>query len=374
MSLGGQPRILHVSNSLLTGGLETFISDMVSHGQDVGVHPVVATLEHKGRIFHEIKAAGVPVRCLNKQPGLDLSIVGNLFNLVRIHKINLIHAHNIGAGFYAGLAGLLSRTPVIMTRHSLSVRDGASGRMLRKLTGRLCTASVCVSSEIFDQALHEDKCPRNKLNLIMNGVDLSRFNGDRHRSRQARLLLGLAETDSVVMTVGRLSEVKNQALMIRAIGRLSNDRPALKLVLIGDGPERANLETLTRTLGLNDRVLFAGERPDVEQLLPAADCFALSSDSEGAPKALLEAMACGLPIVCTAVGGIPQIISHGQCGLLSPGGDEAAMASCLAQVLDDALLASELGRHALEQARRRFSLQEMLRQYAQVYSLAVARS
>jgi len=366
--------ILHVSHSLATGGLETFIYDMVVGGRDLGMAALVATLEDRGRIFEELRALGTPVFFLGKRPGLDFSLVGKIGRLRRELGIDLIHAHNSGPGFYAGLSALGSGVPVVMTRHNLCVGEGPSGRALRMLTGRLCAATVCVSPEIHDQAMREDHCPPRKLSLIMNGVDLSRFNGDRQQSRQARRLMGLAETDSVVMTVGRLNQVKNQALLIKAIGRLSNDRPALKLVLIGDGPERTNLEALTRTLDLDGRVLFAGERPDVQRLLPAADCFALSSDSEGAPKALLEAMACGLPIVCTAVGGIPQIINHGQCGLLSPGGDEAALASCLAQVLDDALLASELGRRALDEARRRFSLQEMFRHYAHVYNSALARS
>ena len=366
-------KVLHVSHSLRPGGLETFIADLVGHGLRHGVQPVVATLEHRGRIFDELAIAGVPVRFLGKRVGLDWSVVGAVAALARHHGSDLIHAHNTGAGLYSALAGLRDRLPVVMTRHSLSTGDGCSGRILRRLAAGLCTITVCVSAEIAQQAFKEDKTPRRKLYLVMNGVDLARFHESLVRRGEARTRLGLNENDRVVMTVGRLTPVKNQALMLRAVNKLALKRPSLRLVFVGDGPERKRLEALAEALGLPGRVVFAGDRPDVNELLCAADCFLLSSDHEGAPKALLEAMASSLPIVSTAVGGVPDMIGHGHSGLLAPRGDHAALAARLAQVLDDPALANALGRAARREAERRFSLDQMARQYLHIYATALSR-
>ena len=246
---GRDLKVLHISHSLRTGGLETVISDLARHGANHGIESFVATLEHKGRIFEELRQQKIPADFLGKRPGLDWSMVGKIKKLLRKNRIDLIHAHNDGPGLYGSLAGKLCGVPTLMTRHHLSVGAGFTGGCLRKITAKLCAYSVCVSSEIVKQATEEDRTSSKKLKLILNGVDLERYKADAADRASLRGQISLSADDYVVMFVGRLNQVKNLPLMIGAIGRIADQHHGLKLILVGDGPERGDLESLVKNSG-----------------------------------------------------------------------------------------------------------------------------
>jgi glycosyltransferase involved in cell wall biosynthesis len=205
-------------------------------------------------------------------------------------------------------------------------------------------------------------------------VDAAQFRNDPERREHARALLGLPEAVTVVGTVGRLHPDKNQALLLHAAALLRDEIRGIRVAVIGDGPERPRLEALSHDLRIDEHVKFLGERSDVEKLLPGLDVFALTSVTEGTPVTLLEAMAAGIPIVSTAVGGIPEILADGVDALLLPAPIERAdpslsspFARLLAAPLRDPELARRLAASARGRVEREFSLESSFGRYEDLY-------
>jgi glycosyltransferase involved in cell wall biosynthesis len=188
--------------------------------------------------------------------------------------------------------------------------------------------------------------------VLVHGIDATRVAVSAGGRETALRRLGLPEGPFTVGTVANLTPKKDQGTLIAAMVLLRERVPDPRLVIIGDGPSRPLLEDQVRSLGLHGSVLFAGVRDDVPELLPALDVFSLSSLHEGLPIALLEAMAAGVPPVVTAVGGIPEVVTHERDGLLVPPGDSAALASALCSVATDGQLRASLARSALSRAQQ----------------------
>ena len=211
------------------------------------------------------------------------------------------------------------------------------------------------------------------MSVVPNGVDTKSALGLGASARvEASESLGLPAAGPVIGTMGRLSEVKRQDVLIRGFARLLDRHPDARLVLIGDGPERPALESLATELGLVDRIRFAGYRADPERLLPALDVFALTSRSEGMPLAILEAWASGLPVVASRVGGIPALIDHDRDGLLFDSGNEVELAGLLSGLLDDPNRARRLGEAGRVKAVEKFDSSVMASAYDRHYREVLA--
>jgi glycosyltransferase involved in cell wall biosynthesis len=219
--------------------------------------------------------------------------------------------------------------------------------------------------------------PASRIMVVPNGIDTKVY-GDRLRRNELRQRLGLchggAAADAVVIgSVGRLSEVKRQDLLLRAVASLTESFPQLRLLLVGDGPERQRLEELAAKLGIAERTVFAGYQANPEEYLAAMDLFALTSRHEALPLALLEAWASGLPVVASAVGGIPKVVEQGRTGLLFPSGDCQALVASLRNVLSDKGLASKLARAGVAEVQAKYSLQQMAENYGKQYQAATQK-
>lgn len=353
-------KILHVSFSLLTGGLESIIVDLVRSGPAAGYTCAAAVLEGSGAPAQRIRELGCAVVRLGKRPGLDIKVVFRLAGLIRQMGSQVVHAHNEGAALYAALAGLLTRTPVICTRHGASF--GLDTLWLRRVVGRLCKVTVCVSADVLNMAQERDRLPSQKLRLIYNGIDTSRFAPNAQARHKVRHDLDISEDQPVVISVGRLAPEKAYHDLLTAVAGLP-----VRLLLVGDGPERAALSQKARELGLDPSSIFLGERGDISELLNGADVFCLSSLSEGVSMALLEAMASGLPAVATHVGGNPEVVLPQETGLLTPSGDPQALAETLGKVLGQDQRAVAWGQAGRRRVQQNFSLQAMVQGYADLY-------
>jgi glycosyltransferase involved in cell wall biosynthesis len=168
--------------------------------------------------------------------------------------------------------------------------------------------------------------------------------------------------------VARLDYLKDHATAVRTLGQVARGRPDARLVLAGEGPEREGIEMLIREHDLGRQVRLLGMRTDVPRLLAAADAFLLTSISEGIPLTVIEAMAAGLPVVATAVGGLAEVVEEGKTGLLAPAGDDAALARNLLRLAEDPGLRAEMGRRGRERAFARFSEDQMVERYRQLYN------
>jgi glycosyltransferase involved in cell wall biosynthesis len=215
----------------------------------------------------------------------------------------------------------------------------------------------------------------HRIEVIYNGIPLEHFQNPLTASEQAaiRAECGFALADVLVLQVARLDYLKDHATAIRTIERVVKRHSRVRLLLVGDGPERAPIERLARERALDGHVRFLGERADVPRLLAAADIVLLSSISEGIPLTLIEAMAARRPVVSTSVGGVPEIVIDGQTGLLAPVGDADALAEQILRLANDPARREQMGRKGKERALDWFSERRMHDRYRRLYAEMVTK-
>ncbi len=359
--------IVHVLSSYGVGGQERVALDLAigqkARGHDVSVISLAAGPD--GAMAKEFAEAGIAVGRVAKRDGLDPTLVPRLVRELRERGTEVVHTHNPLPLIYGAPAARLAGAAAIHTKHGLN--PGSRGhRLLRRTAARLTHAFVAVSDTTEAQARAQHDAPLRKLHTIPNGIRLDRYAPDAEARAAARVELGLGDA-WVVGTVGRLDEYKNQALLVRAMAPLLSSR--VRLVIIGEGDARPEVEAAVSALADPRWVVMTGRRMDVPRLVHAFDVFALSSKSEGLPLVVPEAMAAGLPIVTTAVGGLPSVVDHGSTGLLVPV-DEAAMHGALAKLSVDHELARGMGRRGREIALSRYSHDRMVDAYLALYAQA----
>ena len=364
--------IVHAVLSLDVGGLERIVLDLARVGVGRGHRVTVVCLERPGTLADAARDAGAEVVSLDKPPGRDAALTGHAQPLLARLAPDVLHTHQIGPLWYLG--PVARQSAILHTEHidNVGKTKGALAKLKTRWlwhraarhAGRFCG----VSESVVASAAKFGTVPRSKLAVVLNGIDTARYDCPQRRNT-ARAELDLPTDAPVVGTVGRLNEVKRQDLLLRAVARL----PGVQVVLVGDGPERDNLTRLAAELGIAERVRFAGYRADPELLLPAFDLFALTSRLEGLPLSLLEAWAAGLPVISTAVGGIPKVVRADDNGLLVPSGDDAAIARAIARVLADETLARRLGDAGRTTVRADYSLERMADEYETHYRELLAR-
>jgi glycosyltransferase involved in cell wall biosynthesis len=316
----------------------------------------------------EFAQAGVEVGRVPKGPGVDLTLVPRLASELRARRAEVVHTHNPLPLIYGAPTARLVGAAAIHTKHGANPSRLAN-RLLRRAAAQFVHAYVAVSDVTAEQArTHHDVAPR-KLHTIPNGIRLERYAPDAEARVAARVELGLGDA-WVVGTVGRLDSYKNQAMLVRAMAPLLSSR--VRLVIIGDGGERAAIEAEIAALPEPRWVVMAGRRMDVPRLVHAFDVFVLSSTTEGLPLVVPEAMAAGLPVVSTAVGGIPGVIEDGVTGLLVPV-DEAALRGALARLERERALARTMGARARTVALEKYSYDRMVDAYLALYADARGR-
>ncbi len=355
--------IVHVLSSYGVGGQERVALDLAigqrTRGHRVAVISIAPPPD--GAMAEEFRTAGIAVDRVAKREGLDPTLVPRLALAFRRFGAHVVHTHNPQPLIYGAPAARLAGARAIHTKHGKN--PGTRGqRVLRRAAARLTKAFVAVSEATAEQArLFHDVAP-GKLHVIPNGIRLDRYAPDLAARAAARTELGVGEA-WVIGTVGRIDDNKNHVMLVRAFAMLPD---TTRLVIIGDGPARATLEAEVAKLPDPRRVILTGRRMDVPQLVHAFDTFALSSILEGLPLVVPEAMAAGLPIVTTSVGGLPDVIDEGHTGLLVPV-DERAMAQALGRLAADKELAKRLGTQARVIALERYSSERMVDAYLALY-------
>ncbi len=375
--LAAEPRgILHVVDSLERGGLERLVHDLAVAQHRLGQRVAIFSINQTGGFITELQAAGVPVIVGNKQGTLDFAVLRKLRQAVREHRIDTVHAHNFVPSYYAAAAllGMPHRPSQVVTCHDMGTR--LSNRRLRwlfKWSVRRSQGVAMVGRQVHDRFVRDGYVPASKATTLLNAVPVDDFGINPERKAAARMALGLSSEDVVVGCVGRLVELKNHHSLIRQWPQVLAQCPTAKLVIIGEGPLRPQLEQLIGELGLNGHVILAGIRSDVSSLLPGLDVFALPSLTEGVSIALLEACATGLPSLASRVGGNVEVIQEGGTGMLFDVDDAAALRQALLALMSDAGLRAHLGTGARHWAREHASLGTLCAQYERLYREADKR-
>lgn len=374
-------RLLWLVDSLGAGGAEALVVTF-AEGVDREQHRLfVACLNGaEGVNAQRLRDAGVPVTDLGARSLRDVRAFRRLLALIREERIALIHAHLTYAAIWSAVASRLTGVPAVASLHvspdaTRALRDTARhriatslrDRLLRAILNRWSRAVVMVSGALRDDYLARGLEPR-KVRVVHNGIDLGRFDRNREEAR-ARLEreLAIPHDAPVVATVAVLRPKKGIEVLLEAVRKVRG----ASFVIIGDGPKREEWSALATAFGVADRVRWAGFRTDVDALLAGCDLFVHPSLDDAFPTVLLEAMAAGLPIVASRVGGIPEIVTPGVTGELVPPGDAAALASAI-----DAVLGNEdtlrLMREAARTYSSRFSTSAWIARLTAVYREAAA--
>lgn len=366
------PLVAHLIYRLDIGGLETLLVDTINRMPAGRYRHAVICLTDYTDFAQRITRPDVALFALHKPAGLALGTHGDLFRLLRQLKPDILHTYNLGTIEYAATAWAAGVPVRVHAEHGRDARDpqgvNPKHNLLRRLLAPFIDRYVPVSRDLCDWLAHVVRIPAAKLQLIDNGVDTERFRPDAPAA--SALEVWQDDRDAFVIgTVGRLQDVKDQATLVDAFAHLRTLVPEarLRLVLVGDGPLRAQLEARVRERALQDSVCFAGPRSDVAPVMRSFSLFALSSIAEGTPVTLLEAMASGLPVVSTAVGGIPDLVEQGICGALVPPQDPQALAAAIGPYVRERALARRHGANGRARVEQQYSMQAMLAAYVALY-------
>jgi sugar transferase (PEP-CTERM/EpsH1 system associated) len=368
-----RPVVVHAIHSLATGGLENGVVNLVNNPGSEFRH-VIVCLTTTGAL-HERVRPDVEVFSLGKRAGQDPAALVRLVRLLRRIRPAVVHSRNWAAFDAVPAARLAGVRVVVHGEHGREAADpdgrDAWRKRIRRLLHPLVSQFVTVSHDLERWLLEVVGLPARKVVTIQNGVDLTRF-GHRRR-RESRETLALPADALVVGTVGRLDPVKAQAALIRAFAALRPAHPDAWLVLAGDGPCRDELMDAVKRLGVLGRTRLLGDRSDVPLILSALDLFILPSIAEGLSNTVLEAMASGLPVVATRVGGNPELIEDGTNGRLIPRQDDDALVAAMAAYLDDPHLRALHGKASRQRAVDHFSLDRMTDAYVRLYGRLLGR-
>ena len=353
--------IVQVVRSLELGGLERVALDLAIAQKETGnCVKIYSVYKHQPALAHEAERAGVRVVQFNKLTGFSVRTLRNMARQLRRDRVSIVHTHNELVHTYGTIAGRLAGVPCIVnTIHG--TKGGKDSRLDRNYRALLpwTDAVVTVSDETAAQFVAERARYRGRFHVIHNGVSVDRFVtlSARPGSQWPRIRLG---------TVGRLADVKDQATLIRAFHIVQKVNPKAELHILGDGPLRINLESLSKQLELDRSITFHGASPNVAKFLSELDVFVLSSVSEGLPISVLEAMSAGLPIVSTRVGGICEVApEHAVAAYCAPG-DPEALARAMQSVLEPERM-KVMGQTGQAIARRSFTIQAMSDNYDALY-------
>ena len=369
MSNHSKIKILHVLHSFNMGGLENGVVNLVNNSdQNIFAHEICCVTK-SGSAALRLKRR-IPIYEMHKRDGNDWSLIPKLVKLIKNVRPDIVHTRNWGTVDSIVAAKLAGVRTVIHGEHGWNMDDpmgqNIRRRLVRKVLSGMVNYFVAVSEDIKQWMINSIGIKNTKVSKILNGVNTDKFCPIDNIG--VRNSLGFSSKDIVIGTVGRLDPIKDQRLLLQAFSYLKHEKKNLCLVLVGDGPQKRNLESVKKTLPCGDRVVFLGERDDVDKILSAFDLFVLPSRNEGISNTILEAMATGLPVIATNVGGNPELVKHGHSGLLFPPGDCHALVDALNFYIEQNPYMIEIhGRNARERAIRDFSLQRMVKQYETLY-------
>jgi glycosyltransferase involved in cell wall biosynthesis len=358
---------MHVLSSFGMGGQERVALDLSREQKRCGYEvSVVALSDAPGEPMAAFfEAAGVrTARLARRGPSYDPTLTLRLSQAFLGAGVEIVHTHNPHALVYGGPAAALAGAACVHTKHGINP-DAARRLWMRRAAAKLIDAYVAVTPSLARVAVNHHECDPSRLHVIENGIDIHRFQLDLEARHRVRAELGIPEQAWVVGTVGRLAPEKNQALLIDAMAPMLD--PRRHLVIVGDGPERAALEERAAATLRPELVHFAGARDKVEEMLSAFDLFALTSSSEGLPLVLLEAMAEGLPVISTRVGGVPDLVEDGRTGFLVPQGDAIALTRQLAWLSGRPESVLAVAGNARRLVLERHSTEHMAAQYSSLY-------
>lgn len=367
-------KICQLLHTMTTGGAEV-LANRIGRGFRGKNEVVFACLDGIGELGESLQADGFHVEYLGRQRGIDLQCVRRLGKFLRRQQVDVIHAHQYTPFFYATAArSWRKRLPVVFTEHGRFYPDSSSIKrsIYNRFMLRKSDQVIAVGEHVRQALIQFESFRPNRVGVIYNGIDHGPYSSDvedRCNARNAfRKQLGLQDSAVIVMQVARLDPIKDHLLSIHAMSKLLHECEDIHLVIVGDGPERARIESEIIKMGVQTRVHLLGLRRDVPNLLKCSDIVLLTSLSEGIPLTLIEGMACGLPCVSTDVGGVREIVTANQSAIVCGDRSVDCVANALKTLALDGSLRNTMGNIGRRIARERFDEKKMLAEYENIFA------
>jgi glycosyltransferase involved in cell wall biosynthesis len=362
--------LFQILPSLMVGGAQQVVLNLLMHLDRKRYAPVVVCLRKPTGTHYEtmLQQAGIPLYFLGKGNGISMRVYRQLLDLFKQYRPVIVHTHSKSLKYVYPLMFWYYAPVRVHTIHSVASHE--AGGWISKATGLLAfryhirsVVPVAVSSTVLQSIRKYYGCHAV---LIPNGVPTDIYTPNLERGLHWRMLHGIDPNAIVITMVARLDPLKDQDLLVSAFSKIQATVP-LCLLLVGAGNREAIIRRQIEALGLSERVRLLGQRTDVPDILNASDIFVLCSRMEGNPMAIQEAMASGLPVIATAVGGVPDLIDDGVNGLLVPPNDETALMHALQNLVNQADLRRQIGLAARQYAVSHLDVRYMVRQYEVLY-------
>lgn len=357
-------RVVHLVSTLNIGGLEKVVYDLVRFVDRERFDVKVLCLGEIGALADDFEAIGIPTFGLNAIDKGPLASSRVLARRLKELSVDVLHTHNPAPHLAGALARCRTRIPMLVhTKHGRNYPDQWKRVLINRMVTWATDCVVAVSHNAARVSLEVERIPARKLRVLHNGIDLDRF----------QPLAACNLNPRRAIHVARLCDPKDHTTLLRAVRLVSNAIPDFHLDLVGDGPHRGQIESLCDELQLRNNVSFAGFCGDVRQRISQCGLALLSSLSEGLSITLLEAMAMGLPVVATNVGGNGEVIVEGQTGMLVPPQQPEKMAAAMLELIGSPERAAAMGKAGRKRIEDEFDLRSVVRAYESIYSGLLAK-
>lgn len=362
-----KPKIVHVTFDMRIGGTEQVICNLVENTDRSRFQLSILCIEKEiGPFGKELIKKGFSITSLSRNPGFDITLIIMIYNYIKENKIDILHCHQYTPYVYGVLGALTTKCKVIFTEHGRFFPDQRKFKriLINPLLNLVTNRVTAISKATLGALVNFENFPGHKIRVIYNGMNSDRF---FKNDTGEKLIPELDENSFVLGTVARLDPIKNQKIMIKALKRVHQKYDNIYLIIVGDGPERKNLEDLVQELELSSFVIFTGFRQDTHLLYKIMDVFLLTSFSEGTAMTLLEAMASGLPCIATDAGGNPEIVKHNETGIIIPSDNITSLAESIIRLMEDKDFKTKAGLAGIERFKKKFTIDHMIKAYEKLY-------
>ncbi len=362
--------IMHLVLSLEVGGLENGIVNLINNMDNKRFKVSVCCLEKIGELSDRIDENRKHIFIVQKDGRMRIKDVRGLARLLKEQQVDILHTHSYGTLLRGFISARLAGVPVIIHgEHGILYTDKFRRVIAQKILLRMVDCTITVSKDLQSRIARDFNVKEKLFIPIINGVDFSKFNHRQGKSSiSVREELGIDDKAVLIGSIGRLVDVKNYPLLINVINEFVIKGLDIYLIIVGDGPVKVKLQQGIKDYGLNDRVFLPGRKDNIPDYLSAFDIFVLTSDFEGISNTILEAMACGVPVVATNVGGTPEIVDDGNTGLLVKPRNKNELFNSLKKLYDDPPLRQKMGESAINAIAEKFSLMRMVNEYENIYT------
>ncbi len=362
-------RVLRIVSNLGIGGVQKRMVSLLPK-LDKEKHEIIVCSFKSGELQNRLEQAGISVRIVPRRFKFDPICIYRLFSIMKKESIDIVHTHCHKPNTTGRIAAKLAGVPVIIANeHNVDAWKSNWQLRLDKRLSAYSNRIIAVSEAVKNFYVENADIPADKFEVIYNGVDLDFWQKNIPSQKvivEKKIKLGLLENDKVIAAIGRLHPQKGHEYLLRAARKIITRMKNLKILIVGDGPMRDSLESLSERLGIKENVVFTGKRNDIKDILYLSDISVISSIREGFSNVVLESMACGKPVVATDVGGNKEIIINGENGFIVSSGDEDALADRILTLAGNEELTKKMGL-ATKETVKNFSLSRMAYKTEKLY-------